>query len=405
MLNKRLLMLPTLMLAASATYASGTIKVGILHSLSGTMAISETALKNTALMTIDEINAKGGVLGKKLQPVIVNPGSNKQAYAAKAKQLLSSKNVDVIFGCWTSDCRKAVLPVVEKKGGLLFYPVQYEGQEQSPNIYYTGAAPNQQAIPAVDYLLKQGYKRFILVGTDYIYPRTTNKILTTYLRSKKIKKADIGVRYKPFGHKDYSGMVAQIKRFSKNKKTAIISTINGDSNTHFYNELAKQGISATDVPVMAFSIGESEIATMNKKAVAGHYVAQNYFMSLNNAKNKQFIGKYAAWAKKNKVKSTATNDPMVATYLGIKMWATAVKKAGTTSVPQVKKQLNSGLSIQSPSGYVLQMDRRNHHLKKPVMIGKINGSGQFDIVHKTPKTVAAVPWSPYIMNQNGVIRQ
>lgn len=402
MLAKKFIVLPLLMLTTTAVQAAGTIKVGILHSLSGTMAISETALKNTALMTIAEINANGGVLGKKLEPVVVDPASNWQAYASKSQQLLTKNKVDVIFGCWTSNARKAVLPVVEKNKGLLFYPVQYEGQEHSPNIIYTGAAPNQQAIPAVDYLLKKGYKKFVLLGTNYVYPRTTNKILKTYLRSKKIRARDIGTKYTAFGHKDYSLLVKQIKSFAKDKKTAIISTINGDSNVHFYKELAAQGVTAAQIPVMAFSIGEQEIRRMNKKNMVGHFVAQNYFMSLNNAQNKQFIGKYQRWARQNKIDNMITNSPMVSTHLGIKMWAKAVQQAGTTNVAAVKQKLN-GMTISSPSGYVLKIDNKNH-LKKPVMIGRINANGQFDIVYKT-KPVAAQPWSPYIMEQNGIIRK
>lgn len=390
---------------AHPAYASQTIKVGIMHSLSGTMAISETALKNTALMAIDEINASGGLLGKKLQPVVVDPKSNWPLFAKKTHQLITKDKVDVIFGCWTSASRKAVLPVVEKHNGLLFYPVQYEGQEQSANIYYTGAAPNQQAIPAIKYLMREhGVKRFVLLGTDYVYPRTTNKILKNYLRSNKIREKDIAVKYTGFGHKDYKDIVSRIKRFAKNKKTAVISTINGDSNVHFYNELAKQGVKASDIPVMAFSVGEEELRGMNTSNLVGHMASWNYFMSLPNGANKRFINKYRNWAQNKGIpnaKSLVTNDPMEATYLGIKMWAQAVKNASSTKLPKVKRQLNSGMRMKSPSGYVIEMDKRNHHLKKPVMIGQIQANGQFKIVYKTNQPIKAEPWSRYIFSQNG----
>lgn len=402
---KKIGLVTALTLSSNSIYAANTIKVGVLHSLSGTMAISEVALKNTALMAIDEINAKGGLLGKKLEPVVVDPGSDWNKFADKTKQLLTKNKVDVIFGCWTSASRKKVLPVVEKYNGLLFYPVQYEGQEQSANIYYTGAAPNQQAIPAVKYLMeKQGVKRFVLLGTDYVYPRTTNKILKTYLRANKIHEHNIAVRYTKFGHQDYSRIIKDIKRFSKGKKTAIISTINGDSNQYFYKELAKQNIKATDIPVMAFSVGEEELRGSNTKNLVGHMAAWNYFMSLKTPENRRFISKYRAWAKKNNISNhnrLVTNDPMEATYMGVNMWADAVKKAKSTNITAVKRQLNKGVSMKSPSGYTISMDKKNHHLRKPVMIGKVRADGQFDVVFKTKNVIKAQPWSPYIFFQNG----
>lgn len=391
-----------LSLSAGTVWAADTIKVGILHSLSGTMAISETALKNTALMTIEEINKNGGVLGKKLEPVVVDPASNWPLFAEKTRQLITKDKVDVIFGCWTSVSRKSVLPVVEELNSLLFYPVQYEGQELSPNIYYTGAAPNQQAIPAVDYLMSSkggSAKRFVLLGTDYVYPRTTNRILRAYLKSKGVAESDIMETYTPFGHSNYQTIVSKIKKFSAGKKTAVISTINGDSNVPFYKELGNQDIKSSQIPVMAFSVGEEELRGIDSKPLRGHLASWNYFMSVKNPTNMSFIKKYKTWAKSNGVPNASTvvtNDPMEATYMGIKLWAKAATIAGSSAPTKVIKALDSGISIQSPSGYKVSMDTKNHHLHKPVMIGEIKPNGQFKVVHKTASTIKAEPWSPYI---------
>ena len=388
-------------LAVSAQ-AADTIKVGILHSLSGTMAISETSLKNTALMAIEEINAKGGVLGKKLEPVVVDPASNWPLFAEKARQLLSKDKVAVTFGCWTSVSRKSVLPVYKEMNGLLFYPVQYEGEELEKNVFYTGAAPNQQAIPAVEYLMsKEGgsAKRFVLLGTDYVYPRTTNKILRAFLKSKGVADADIMEDYTPFGHSDYQTIIAKIKKFAaEGKKTAVVSTINGDSNVPFYKELGNAGLKATDVPVVAFSVGEEELRGIDTKPLVGHLAAWNYFMSVKNPENAAFVKKYTDWAKANKVPNVdtvVTNDPMEATYVGIYMWKQAVEKAKTTDVDAVIKAM-AGQTFKAPSGFVLKMDEKNHHLHKPVMIGEVQAKGQFDVVWKTKAPIKAQPWSPYI---------
>ncbi|MFO1387093.1 MAG: urea ABC transporter substrate-binding protein [Chitinivorax sp.] len=388
-------------LAVSAQ-AADTIKVGILHSLSGTMAISETSLKNTALMAIEEINAKGGVLGKKLEPVVVDPASNWPLFAEKARQLLSKDKVAVTFGCWTSVSRKSVLPVYKEMNGLLFYPVQYEGEELEKNVFYTGAAPNQQAIPAVEYLMsKEGgsAKRFVLLGTDYVYPRTTNKILRAFLKSKGVADADIMEDYTPFGHSDYQTIIAKIKKFAaEGKKTAVVSTINGDSNVPFYKELGNAGLKATDVPVVAFSVGEEELRGIDTKPLVGHLAAWNYFMSVKNPENAAFVKKYQDWAKANKVPNVdtvVTNDPMEATYVGIHMWKQAVEKAKTTDVDAVIKAM-AGQTFKAPSGFVLKMDEKNHHLHKPVMIGEVQAKGQFDVVWKTKGPIKAQPWSPYI---------
>lgn len=390
----------------ATTQAADTIKVGILHSLSGTMAISETALKNIALMTIEEINAKGGLLGKKLEPVVVDPASNWPLFAEKARQLITQEKVDVVFGCWTSVSRKSVLPVFEELNSLLFYPVQYEGEELSQNVFYTGAAPNQQAIPAVEYLMSSeggGAKRWYLLGTDYVYPRTTNKILRAFLKSKGVKEADIEEVYTPFGHSDYQTIVANIKKFSAGGRTAVVSTINGDSNVPFYKELGNADLKATDVPVVAFSVGEEELRGIDTKPLVGHLAAWNYFMSVKNKTNRSFTKAYKKWAKTNGVPNldtVVTNDPMEATYVGIHMWAQAVKKAGTTDVDQVRIAM-AGQKFKAPSGFTLTMDGTNHHLHKPVMIGEILSNGQFQVVWKTRKPVRAQPWSPFITGNEG----
>ncbi len=383
-------------------YAADTIKVGILHSLSGTMAISETALKETALMTIEEINAKGGVLGKKLEPVVVDPASNWPLFAEKARQLLTQDKVAVTFGCWTSVSRKSVLPVYKELNGLLFYPVQYEGEELEKNVFYTGAAPNQQAIPAVEYLMsKDGgeAKRFVLLGTDYVYPRTTNKILRAFLKSKGVADADIMEEYTPFGHSDYQTIIAKIKKFaSEGKKTAVVSTINGDSNVPFYKELGNAGLKATDVPVVAFSVGEEELRGVDTKPLVGHLAAWNYFQSLKNPENTKFIKMYKDWAAKQKLPNASTvvtNDPMEATYIGIHMWAQAVEKAKSTDTDKVIAAM-AGQSFKAPSGFTVKMDEKNHHLHKPVFIGEVKADGQFNVVWKTKGPVRAAPWSPYI---------
>jgi len=383
-------------------WAADTIKVGILHSLSGTMAISETALKDVALMTIEDINKKGGVMGKKLEPVVVDPASNWPLFAEKAKELITQNKVSVVFGCWTSVSRKSVLPVFKETNNLLFYPVQYEGEELEKNVFYTGAAPNQQAIPAVEYLMSKdggSAKRFVLLGTDYVYPRTTNKILRSFLKSKGVKEEDIMEEYTPFGHSDYQTIIANIKKFaSAGKKTAVVSTINGDSNVPFYKELGNQGLKATDVPVVAFSVGEEELRGVDTKPLVGHLAAWNYFMSLKNPANDAFKKQWAAYAKAKKLPGAdkpLTNDPMEATYIGIHMWKQAVEKAKSTDTDKVIAAM-AGQTFKAPGGFVSTMDKTNHHLHKPVFIGEVKANGQFNVVWKTPGPVRANPWSPYI---------
>ena len=371
------------------------IKVGVLHSLSGTMAISETALRDTVLMMVEAQNVVGGILGRRLEAVVVDPASNWPLFAEKARELLAVARVDVTFGCWTSVSRKSVLPVFEELNGLLFYPVQYEGEEESRNIFYTGAAPNQQAIPAVEYLLGAdggSAKRIALLGTDYVYPRTTNRILRGFLNSKGITDADIMEEYTPFGHSDWQGIVARVKRFaSEGKKTAIVSTINGDANVPFYRELGNQGIKAEDIPSVAFSVGEEELAGIDARPLVGHLAAWNYFMSVQSPANTAFKAMWAAYIRNPR---RVTNDPMEATFTGFKMWAQAVTQARTTAVDAVRTAM-IGQKVETPSGFTQEM-HRNHHLSKPVMIGEIQADGQFNIVYRTPTAIPAENWSPFI---------
>ena len=378
---------------APAAQAEETIKVGILHSLSGTMAISETTLKDAMLMLIDEQNKKGGLLGKKLEAVVVDPASNWPLFAEKARELISVNKVAAVFGCWTSVSRKSVLPVFEELNSLLFYPVQYEGEESSRNVFYTGAAPNQQAIPAVDYLAAQeGVERWVLAGTDYVYPRTTNKILETYLKDKGVKAEDILINYTPFGHADWQTIVADIKKFaSQGKKTAVVSTINGDANVPFYKELANQGIKAEDIPVVALSVGEEELAGIDTAPLVGHLAAWNYFMSVESEANDEFIAKWQAYIKNPK---RVTNDPMEAHFIGFNMWVKAVEKAGTTD-PDAVIDAIVGVAVPNLSGGYASM-MPNHHITKPVLIGEIQDNGQFEIVYETPGLVVGDEWSDFL---------
>ena len=364
------------------------------------MAISETTLKDVMLMLIEEQNKKGGVLGRKLEAVVVDPASNWPLFAEKARELLQKEKVAAVFGCWTSVSRKSVLPVFEELNGLLFYPVQYEGEESSRNVFYTGAAPNQQAIPAVDYLMNnEKVQRWVLAGTDYVYPRTTNKILEAYLKLKGVKQEDIMINYTPFGHSDWQSIVADIKKFgSAGKKTAVVSTINGDANVPFYKELGNQGIKAKDIPVVAFSVGEEELAGIDTKPLVGHLAAWNYFESVKNPTNEAFIKTWQAYTKNPK---RTTNDPMEAAYIGFNMWIEAVKKAGTTD-PDAVIDAMIGVTVPNLSGGLSAM-MPNHHITKPVLIGEIQGNGQFDTVWQTPGLLVAQEWSPYLPDSKDLI--
>ena len=382
-----------LSISFNSVAAEDPIKVGILHSLSGTMAISETTLKDTVLMMVDEQNKKGGLLGKKLEAVVVDPASNWPLFAEKAKELLEKEKVDVIFGCWTSVSRKSVLPVIEEMNGILFYPVQYEGEESSKNVFYTGAAPNQQAIPAVDYLMDEvGVKRWVLAGTDYVYPRTTNKILESYLKQKGVAEKDIMINYTPFGHSDWQTIVSDIKKFgSAGKKTAVVSTINGDANVPFYKELANQGVSAEDIPVVAFSVGEEELSGFDTKPLVGHLAAWNYFMSADSEANDAFIKQWHTFIKD---KDRVTNDPMEATYIGFNLWVKAVEKGKSTKVDDVLKNI-IGLETPNLTGGTAKM-LPNHHLTKPVLIGEIQEDGQFETVWQTESEVPGDAWTDFL---------
>ena len=376
----------------AVAYAADTIKVGVLHSLSGTMAISETTLKDAMLMLIEEQNKKGGLLGKKLEPVVVDPASDWPLFAEKARELISVNKVDAVFGCWTSVSRKSVLPVFKELNSVLFYPVQYEGEESERNVFYTGAAPNQQAIPAVDYLLEEEeVERWVLAGTDYVYPRTTNKILEAYLKAKGVSDEDIMINYTPFGHSDWQTIVSDIKKFgSAGKKTAVVSTINGDANVPFYKELGNQGVKASDIPVVAFSVGEEELAGFDTAPLVGHLAAWNYFQSVEAPENEEFIKKWKAFTSPERV----TNDPMEAHYIGFNMWVKAVEKAGTTDPDKVIDAI-VGVEVPNLTGGMSTM-LANHHITKPVLIGEIQADGQFEVVSQTDDLVPGDAWSDFL---------
>ena len=385
---------------ASAAPEDEPIRVGVLHSLSGTMAISETTLKDAMLMLIDEQNAKGGVLGRPLEAVVVDPASDWPLFAEKARELIEVSEVSVVFGCWTSVSRKSVLPVFSELNGLLFYPVQYEGEESERNVFYTGAAPNQQAIPAVDYLMEvEGVERWVLAGTDYVYPRTTNKILEAYLESKGVAEDDILVNYTPFGHSDFQTIVSEIKDFgARGKRTAVVSTINGDANVPFYKELANQGVEAADIPVVAFSVGEEELVGIDTAPLVGHLAAWNYFQSLETAENEAFVGRWRAYTGNA---DDVTNDPMEAHYIGFNMWVKAVEAAGSTDADAVIDAI-VGVEVPNLSGGTSTM-LPNHHITKPVLIGEIQDDGQFFVVDQTDALVPGDAWSDYLPGSRDLI--
>ncbi len=383
-------------LAAVTTAASAQdgepIKIGVLHSLSGTMAISETTLKDTVLMMVEQQNEKGGVLGRPLEAVVVDPASDWPLFAEKARELLTVSEVDVIFGGWTSVSRKSVLPVIEELNGLMFYPVQYEGEESSKNVIYTGAAPNQQAIPAVDYMRDElGVEKWALLGTDYVYPRTTNNILDAYLKDNGTAEEDIFVNYTPFGHSDWSKIVADVVALGADgKKVGVVSTINGDANVGFYKELAAAGVSADDIPVMAFSVGEEELSGLDTANLVGHLAAWNYFQTAESPENEEFV---ATWKEFIGDDARVTNDPMEATMIGFNAWVAAVEEAGTTDVDPVLDAI-VGVTVPNLTGGTAEV-LPNHHLTKPVLIGEIREDGQFDIVSQTDP-VPGDAWTDFL---------
>jgi urea transport system substrate-binding protein len=391
--------------AAVTAQGKAPIKIGVLHSLSGTMAISEVSLRDVVLMAVEEINARGGVLGRPLQPVVVDPASNWDLFAEKAKQLLLQDKVAVVFGCWTSVSRKSVLPVFENNNGLLFYPVQYEGEECSRNVFYTGATPNQQLIPAAEYLMSKeggGYKKFYLLGTDYVFPRTANKILRAYLLAKGIPADSIAEEYTPFNHQDYQTIVGKIKRFASGGNAAVLSTINGDSNVPFYKEFANRGLRSENAPIMAFSVAEDELRGMDTSALVGHLAAWNYFQSVDTPQNKKFVPAFKAYCKKANLPGgdrRVTDDPIEAAYFGVYVWKQAVEKAKSTDVDPVRRAVY-GQEFLAPGGKI-KMDEANHHTYKPVLIGEILKDGQFKVVSRSKGLVKAEPWSEYTSPDKG----
>jgi urea transport system substrate-binding protein len=377
----------------------GSIKIGILHSLSGTMTAGERPLQELLVMLVEQQNARGGLLGRPIEPVIVNPHSDAKAYAELAQKLIAEHKVSAIFGCWSSASRKEVLPILERDNALLFYPSQYEGEEDSRNIFYTGATPPQQAIPAVNFLRDQGINRFFLVGTDYIYPRTTNAILKGYLASQHV--ADIAERYTPAGLKDWRAVVEHIRRFAKGGRTAIVATVSGDANVHFFRELAAQQVSSSVIPVMSLSINEAELPALMRSNVAGNFVAWNYLHAFDTPENRAFIAEWRRFIGKS---DAMTNDPMEATWIGFHLWAAAVEAAGTTDVDKVREALG-GKRIAAPSGFTVQMDGQTHHLFKPVMIGRIGDDGRIVPVSVTEGLVPPDPWSPWLAHSRPQARR
>ncbi len=389
-----------LLLAKGNAWAQEDVKVGVLHSLTGTMAISETSLKDAVLMAVEEINAKGGVLGKKIKTVVVDPASNWDLFAEKAKELILQDKVAVVFGCWTSVSRKSVLPVFEANKGLLFYPVQYEGEEQSPNIFYTGATPNQQLIPAAEYMMSSeggSKKKFYLLGTDYVFPRTANKILKAFLLAKGVPEKNIIEEYTPFGHADYQTIVGKIKKFSEDGDACVLSTINGDSNVPFYKEFANQKLTSEKCPIMAFSVAEDELRSMDTEFLVGHLAAWNYFQSLDLPENKVFVKNFKEYCKKNNLPGgdkRVTDDPIEAAYFGVYVWKAAVEKCKSFDRDKVTKAV-LGLQFDAPGG-PKKMDDVNHHTYKPVFIGEIRADGQFDIIWKSKGLVKPEAFSSYL---------
>ena len=374
------------------------VKIGVLHSLSGTMAISETSLKDVVLMAVEEINAAGGVMGKQVEPVVVDPASDWDLFAEKSKDLITKEEVAVVFGCWTSVSRKSVLPVFEDHNSLLFYPVQYEGEEQSLNVFYTAATPNQQLIPAAEYMMDEiGAKKFYLLGTDYVFPRTANKVLKAYLKTKGVPDENIVEEYTPFHHQDYQTIVGKIKKFAAGGDACVLSTINGDSNVPFYKEFANQELTSDDCPIMAFSVAEDELRAMDVPPLVGHLAAWNYFQSINTPENKKFVKNFKAFCERNGLpggSKRVTDDPIEAAYFGVYVWKAAVEKAGSFAVDKVREAVY-GLEFDAPGGKKM-MHASNQHTLKPVYIGEIKKNGQFKIIYKSDGLVSPDSYSSYL---------
>jgi urea transport system substrate-binding protein len=395
------LVVGSLAILASSSWADhhgGTVKVGILHSLSGTMAISETSLRDVVLMAAEEINASGGVLGKKIETVVVDPASDWPLFAEKAKELITDHNVAVTFGCWTSVSRKSCLPVFEEYNELLFYPVQYEGEEQSLNVFYTAASPNQQLVPAAEYMIEEyDCKKFYLLGTDYVFPRTANKVLKAYLKTKNVPDENVIEEYTPFHHQDYQTIVSKIKEFAAGGNACVLSTINGDSNVPFYKEFANQGLSSEDCPIMAFSVAEDELRAMDVPPLVGHLAAWNYFQSINSPANRKFVSAFKSYCVKNNLPGGAarvTDDPIEAAYFGVYVWKAAVEKAGSFDVDKVREAVY-GLEFDAPGGKK-SMHKDNQHTLKQVYIGEILRNGQFNIVYESDGLVSPDSYSSYL---------
>ena len=393
--------------AGRCSPGSAPVKIGILHSLTGTMAISETSLRDATQMAIEEINAAGGVLGRPLEPVIADGGSNWDLFEERARELLTERRVAVVFGCWTSISRKAVLPVFESLNGLLFYPVQYEGEEMSPNIFYLGATPNQQLIPGADFMMRAeggGKKKFYLLGTDYVFPRTANRILKAHLTKSGIPASNIVEEYIPFGHSDFQPIVAKIKDFGKDGDAAVLSTINGDSNVAFYREFAKQGLTPKRIPVMAFSLAEDELRAMSSSDLVGHLTAWNYYQSIDTPENKRFVEAFKAFAERKGLPGggrRVTDDPIEAAYVGVYVWKAAVEKAQSFAVDKVRAAV-LGLDFDAPGGRK-RMHPTNHHAYKPAYVGRVRADGQFDIIWRSQELLEPQAFSPYLKAGGGTM--
>jgi urea transport system substrate-binding protein len=377
---------PALVLAGCSRAAADPIKVGILHSQTGPMAISETSLRDAELLAIDEINAAGGVLGRPIEAIVEDGRSRfTDIFPRKARKLLAEDKVAAVFGCWASDSRKAVLPVFEEHNGLLFYPLVYEGNESSPNVVYTGAAPNQQILPAIDWLLSPeggSRKRFCHIGSDFVYTRTASRIIVKYLQARGLSVA--GDVYLELGHKDFTGIVRDI---TKADPDVVFSTINGDSNVSFFNELAAQGVTADKLLVLSVCVGEDELRGLLPDRVKGHLAAWNYFQSLDTPRTREFVQRFKDEYGHDRV----TDDPIEAAYFQVYLWKLAVEQAGSTEVDKVRAALRSGIEFEAPGGKV-KVDPKTQHTYKRFRLGRVRGDRQFDVIHESPDWIEPEPY-------------